>query len=390
VEVELLAMTHHRSSILPTLLVLAQLGCGSDKPSGGTDAAIPGADVAVSPSDASSTFADLRQGIDGPVTYTTWPAEATVAIASVKNAFGANMSGLVYEPAGTTTSAVLWAVQNEPSKLYRLTWNGSAFTQVTSEGWVTGKLLRYPGGTGSPDTEGMTRTDWSSNEVYVSAERDNDANQISRQSILRYELTGTKGVLDATHEWLLTSDLPAAELNCGLEGIAWIPDSHLVARGFFDESTQAAYVPSLYPDHGAGVFLVSYDSSGMIYGYVLDHTTSGKFTRVATFASGQTRAVDLTFDRDTGTLWSLCDSKCDGRMTLLDIDSDPSSATAGRFILRATVSPPKALSNMNNEGFSLAPVSECSGDRRSFFWADDGETNGYSMRKGAITCGRLY
>jgi hypothetical protein len=45
---------------------------------------------------------------------------------------------------------------------------------------------------------------------------------------------------------------------------------------------------------------------------------------------------------------------------------------------------------MNNEGIALAPVSECSCDRRPFFWADDQESSGYTLRKGTITCGRLY
>jgi len=379
------------------VLVLAHLGCGGggekpvvpDTSVAQPDTANPVPDVASQSPDASAAPVDIGDKPTGPVTLATWPAEATVITASTKNAFGANVSGLVYEPAAATAPAVLWAVQNDPSKLYRLTWNGSLFTQVTSEGWITGKVLRYPGGTGSPDSEGVTRTDWASSEVYVAAERDNDNNQVSRQSILRYELAGTKGLLDATHEWVITNDLPAADLNCGLEGIAWIPDTYLVARGFLDQATQAAYDPALYPDHGAGIFLVSYDTTGMIYGYVLDHKAS-TFTRVATFASGQSRAVDLTFDRDTGTLWSLCDSKCDGRMTLLDIDTDPTSATAGRFVLRATVPPPRALSNMNNEGIALAPLSECSGDRRSFFWADDAESSGYAIRKGSIPCVRLY
>jgi len=392
---EIIEVMNSKSGL--AFLILAQLACGSggDQPASpdsaipSPDAELPRPDLPGALLDAPATPVDTGPGVDGPLTFAAWPTEATVTIVSAKNAFGANMSGLVYEPAGTTAPAILWAVQNEPSKLYRLTLNGSTFTQVTSEGWVTGKLLHYPDGTGSPDSEGLTRTDWSSNEVYVVAERDNDANQISRQSILRFELTGTKGVLVATHEWQLTDDLPAADVNCGLEGIAWIPDSHLVARGFFDESTQAAYLPALYPDHGCGIFLVGHDTTGMLYGYVLDHST-GKFTRIATFASGQQRSVDLTFDRDTGTLWSLCDSKCNGRMTLLDIDGDATSATAGRFILRATVPPPKALSNMNNEGISMGPFAECAGERRPFFWADDEESNGFAIRKGSITCGRLY
>jgi hypothetical protein len=389
-----LLVSNARSKTAMALLALVPLACGSgDKKPVTLDSSVELPDAASSsepaPVDAWAMQLDLGMDLGGPISYSAWPAEATVTIACAKNAFGANMSGLVYEPATATATAVLWAVQNEPSKLYRLTWNGLAFTSVTSDGWVTGKLLRYPTGTGSPDSEGVTRTEWTSSEIYVVAERDNDAKETSRQSILRYELGGTKGIADATHEWLLTNDLPAAEPNRGLEGIAWIPDTYLVERGFFDESMQAAYNPALYPDHGTGILLVGRGDTGMIYGYVLDHTDS-TFTRVATLPSGQTRSVDLTFDRDTGTLWSLCDSGCNGRMTLLDIDTDPASATAGRFVLRATVPPPKALSDMNNEGISLAPLSECSGERRSFFWADDVESGGYAIRKGSITCSRLF
>lgn len=377
------------------LVALAPAACGgsgnrADRPDGATAATDtppgpdldgPRLDVAIVPVDTA--------GIDGPIAVATWPGEPTVTTVSAKDGFGANVSGLVYEPGSATAPDVLWAVQNEPSKLYRLMWNGSIFTQVTSEGWVTGKLLHYPGGSGSPDGEGVTRTDWSSFEVYVAAERDNDEQDVSRQSILRYELSGTKGVLDATHEWVLTADLPAAEQNCGLEGIAWIPDSLLVARGFLDESTGAPYAPALYPDHGTGVFLVGYDATGMIYGYVLDHQRS-TFTRVATFPSGQSRSVDLTFDRDTGTLWSLCDSKCNGRMTVFEIDADPASPTAGRFVQRATVVPPRSLTNMNNEGFAMAPLAACTDERRPCFWADDEESSGYAIRRGSITCGRFY
>jgi hypothetical protein len=377
------------------LLLAGQLGCGGGDaqpgPSDGAvtaDTALPGPDLAPPTPDLALGPADSA-GIDGPINFPTWPGDTTVTPVSAKAAFGANLSALVYEASSAGGSDVLWAVQNEPSKLYRLTWDGATFSQVTTDGWITGKLLRYPGGKGSPDSEGLTRTEWTSEDVYVAAERDNDDNQTSRQSILRYELSGTKGVLTATHEWVLTGDLPAADQNCGLEGIAWIPDAHLVARGFFDEGTQAPYDPALYPDHGTGIFLVGYDATGMIYGYVLDHQRS-TFTRVATFSSGQARSVDLTFDRETGTLWSLCDSKCNGRMTLLAIDDDPSSATAGRFVLRATVTPPRGLSSMNNEGIALGPLATCTSERRPFFWADDEESGGFALRRGTIPCGRLY
>jgi hypothetical protein len=370
---------------LAALLALLSPACGSDNAH--RDGAI-GPDASGNAEDAAGG-PDAGSGVDGPVAYSAWPSDGTVVVACKKDQFDKNLSGLAYEPAAAGKVAVLWAVQNEPPKLYRLSWDGAAFVPVTTDAWVTGKLLRYPSASGSPDTEGMTLTDGTGAEVYVVAERNGDKADVSRQSILRYELGTTKGVLDATHEWVLTEDLPAAEPNHGLEGIAWIPDTYLVERGFFDEHTQARYDPASYPDHGSGIFLVGRDDTGMVYGYALDHRAGG-FVRLATFPSGQPRSVDLTFDRDTGTVWSLCDRDCGGTMALLDVDADPASATSGRFTLRATLPPPKALSDMDNEGIALAPFSECTANRRPFFWADDGASGGYAIRKGSMTCSRLY
>jgi hypothetical protein len=367
-------------------VLMLSLGCGGSTSPARLDAPIvmPGNDAATV-----DGTRDVTSDQEFPILYSAWPGDTTVAVASAKDAFGANVSGLVYEPGTATSSAVLWAVQNEPSKIHRLVWNGSAFAPVTSDGWTTGKSLRYPNGKGSPDSEGMTRTDGASTEIYVVAERDNDANDVARQSILRYDITGSKGILVATNEWNLTIDLPALEPNSGLEGIAWIPDSDLVALGFFDESRQTLYDPASYPNHGTGVFLVGVDATGIIYGYALD-LVGNTFARVATFFSCQVRSVDLFFDRDNGTLWSLCDNACDGHMTLFTIETDPTAPNAGRFVWRASVPPPKPLKDMNNEGFTLAPDTECSNGHKGFFWADDEATGGYALRRGTITCGRLY
>jgi hypothetical protein len=325
-----------------------------------------------------------------PISFSTWPGENSVTNASVKNAFGPNLSGLIYQPVAGATPAILWAVQNEPSKVFRLTWNGTAFVSATSDGWSKGKELTYPNGSGGPDSEALTRTEWDKNELYVSTEKNNDAMSTVRLSILRYELSGTATTLKATHEWNLTSDLPkATDANKGLEGIAWIPDSYLVARGFYDEASKAVYDPSTYADHGTGIFLVGVEDTGMIYGFALNHS-AGTFKRVATFSSGQEGVMDLAFDRETETLWSVCDSACDNHMTLLDINTTEGSATKGRFILRAIVPPPASLTDTNNEGITMAPESECANGHKGFFWADDDESKGYAIRRDSIPCGRLF
>jgi hypothetical protein len=376
------------------VLSLPFAACGSraptpTKPLAHDSSAAGGLPAADAAEDPSPPTLDGSGAALYPVNLATWPGDGTVIAVTAKNAFGDNMSGLIYEPATATTEAVLWAVQNEPAKIHRLSMQSAVLSRVTEAGWATGKSLRYPGGTGSPDSEGFTLTEWTGAEMYVVAERDNDNKDVPRQSILRYELTGTKGVLDATHEWNLTADLPAFESNSGVEGIAWIPDAFLVERGFYDESKLAAYDPAIYPNHGTGLFFVGVDITGMIYVYALNHA-DGTFARLTSFPSAQSRSTDLTFDRDLGVLWSLCDSKCEGRTTVFEIDPDPASPTVGRFVLRATIAAPKGIRDLNVEGFTMAPDSTCAANRKLCFWTDDKETGGYAIRKASLPCGRFF
>jgi len=44
------------------------------------------------------------------------------------------------------------------------------------------------------------------------------------------------------------------------------------------------------------------------------------------------------------------------------------------------------MSDINNEGFSVAGADECVGGSKPVYWADDSNTGGHAIRKGAITC----
>ena len=380
-----------RIALAVLLSALALVGCGGNSQSQAVQPSPSPADGSDASAHALSDTSpgDIFASPDGPVTFPTWPGDSTVTCATQQNALGTNVSGLVYEPASTTSPAILWAIQNDPSKLYRLAWDGTAYAPSTGEGWTTGKALRYTDGSGDPDSEGISRTDWGTSEIYVVAERDNNQNQVIRNTILRYDLSSSKGVISATQQWEMDGDLPATALNEGLEGIAWIPDDHLVQKAFFDDSRQVSYDPVAYPNHGTGVFLVAIKGSGMVYGYVLN-LAANTFTRVTTFSSGLPHANDLSFDRDVGTLWVQCGDKCNNHMTLFDIDTDPSSPTLGHFVLRATLPRPKALKDENDEGLTMVPESECSNGQRGIFWADDSDKGNCPIRMGVVTCGRLY
>jgi hypothetical protein len=317
----------------------------------------------------------------GQISFLAWPGGADVQTVDGLNIFGGNLSGLMYEGSGSAAPGVLWAVRNGPGSLFRLLWDGAVWTPDLANNWSAGKILLYPGGTGSPDSEGVTFAGPnSSGGIYVAIERDNNVSGTSRNSILRFDAAAPGVTLTATHEWNLTADLPVVGANLGMEAITWIPDAFLVPRLFFDESKGHVYNPGEYPNHGTGLFFVGLEANGMIYAYALDHAGGG-FTRIATIASGLAGVMDLHFDRDFNDLWAVCDDTCLGRSAVLRTD-----AVTGRFVAARFFERPSLMPNLNNEGFAMAPITECATDRRPAFWADDSETGGHAIRRGSLTC----
>jgi hypothetical protein len=304
-----------------------------------------------------------------------WPGAPTVDVVDLLSVFGGNLSGLAYEGSGSATPGTLWAVRDSPPALFRLVWNGTLWRPDAGGG----RSLLYPNGGGTPDAEGVTLADLVTDGIYISTERDYSASAVSRNAILRFATTDTDGTLTATHEWNLTADLPVVGADLGIEGITWIPDTFLTSRGFFDENKNRTYVPNDYVGHGNGLFFVGVEANGMIYAYALDHLHGG-FTRVATIASGFAAVMDLQFDRETNDLWAICDDTCQGRSAILRING------AGKFVVEQFFERPAGMPNLNNEGFTIAPMSECVSNRRPVFWSDNSESGGHAIRSGSLNC----
>ncbi|MFN0074674.1 MAG: choice-of-anchor D domain-containing protein [Chloroflexota bacterium] len=310
-----------------------------------------------------------------------WPGGAAVSIADDINIFGDNLSGLTYQASGTNAPGVLWAVRNGPGTLHRLIWD-AANNRWTPDpaGWAAGKSLRYTDGSIDPDAEGVTMTDaGAAGGIYVSTERNNANNTVSRPTILRYDVSGSGSALAANLEWNLTADLPTLGANLGVEGLTWIPDSYLVARNFFDEAKGRAYNPADYPTHGTGIFFVGVEANGLIYAYALN--TDGSFARVATIVTGFGGVMELHFDRNRGDFWAVCDDTCQGRSELLTINQ-----STGRFGIAHLFERPVGMPNINNEGFTTAPDFECVNGFKPAFWSDDGNTGGHALRAGTVPC----
>ncbi|WP_332845790.1 hypothetical protein [Amycolatopsis mongoliensis] len=268
---------------------------------------------------------------------------------------------------------MLWAVKNGPGTLYRLVRQGS--TWAPDSGWASGKQLHYRNGGGDPDAEGVVATP---DGVFAATERDNDEDG-SLLKVLRFDTGSSAKSLNAVAEWDLTGDLPGVDDNGGFEGITWVPDTFLTAGGFRDERTKARYDPAAYAGHGTGLYFVGLEDEGKIYAYALDQAGGG-FTRVATIASGFPKVMELEFEPETGSLWSVCDDTCDGRSATLKL-------VDGKFTVTATYARPSKMPNYNNEGFAIAPRSTCAAGRKAVVWADDANDGGHALRTGTLPCG---
>lgn len=318
----------------------------------------------------------------GDIQLATWPGSADIRTVDDANVLGGNMSGLYYEASGTSAPGVLWAVKNGPGTLYRLLWNGTIWTPDTANGWANGKALHYSDGTGDPDSEGVTITGAGPNGgIYVSTERNNSANTVSRPAILRFDPAQAGTSLTATADWNLTADLPAVGPNLGLEAVTWVPDAYLTAHGFADQKTGHAYDPATYPGHGDGLFFAGLEANGNVYAYALG--ASG-YTRVATISTGMPGVMDLQFDTERQAIWAVCDDTCHGQHELLTVAA--SGAGAGMFQVAQAFARPTGMPDYNNEGFAVAPQAECVDGLKPAIWADDTADGGHALRQGTVAC----
>lgn len=307
-----------------------------------------------------------------------WPGSSDVLEVDPAGSYPADLSGLHYQPG---SPSVLWAVINGEGRVHKLVESAGQWLPEAGD-WASGKLVVYPDGTGRPDSEGLTKADWSLPGLYVATERNNENNGVSRLSVLRVDETALGGPLVATNEWNLNSQLPAVGPNLGLEAITWLPDAHLVAAGFGDNNLSKTYDPVDYPNHGTGLFVVGVEGTGDLHVLALDHTTNTGAV-VATVDSGHVGVMSLEYDRDTEYLWAGCDNTCGNQTTVLEIVGGALTVT-GRFL------PPAGLPQSNNEGLAIGAETECASDSKRVFWSDDSNAFSHALRQGEISCGDFF
>ncbi|MDQ1129345.1 lamin tail domain-containing protein [Microbacterium sp. SORGH_AS_0888] len=290
-----------------------------------------------------------------------WPGSSEVATIDEANVFGGDLSGLFFQDGS------LWAVNNGTGQLLRLASDQGAMRPAAT--WT----LRYGDGTGAVDAEGVTLV---GDTAYVASERNNEDSKKSRASVLAYAPRGTSGDLSATAEWNLTPVLGITAANGGLEGIAWIPDTALVAGGLADASTAAPYDPSRYPGHGAGLFFVGVESLKKVYAVAL--MPNGQAAVVATIDPGLSLVAEVAYDASTDTLWAVCDEACDGESAVFALGAKGAFELVHRY-----ANPAGMRDTIANEGFAFGA---CADGGRAVYYADDANTDGHALREGTLPC----
>lgn len=359
-------------------------GTGGGNPGGGTD---PGTGV----------------GTGG----VAWPGPQTVTNVDRGGVFGQNLSGLFYVAGATPADDYLWGVANgsssggsvntSQSSYFKIGQNGDG-TWGPASGWERGVQLHYSDGTGQPDAEGITSV---GGKVFISTERDNSNNKVSRVSILQYDpaqVDWANHSANAAQQWELESDLGpgtdanlgSADANLGAEAIAFVPDGYLVANGFRTDAG-TLYDPAQYGDHFGGVFFAGIEKNGKLYGYVLENGT-GKFTRVTSFSSGLKNSattfsvMDAAWDPSQEALWLDCDDTCQGQTSIAKINTTPGDPAQGHFQVTTIYNRPTGGPNVNNEGFTFQPISRCDAGLRSVWWSNDTGDGGYAISTAKATC----
>ena len=90
--------------------------------------------------------------------------------------------------------------------------------------------------------------------------------------------------------------------------------------------------------------------------------------------------ADVQFDADLDALWVVCDEACSGRTALFELDD------AGAFTATTRVrgTGRHGRHGLANEGFAIADAATCVDGSTPTFYADDNDTDGYSLRTGTL------
>lgn len=284
---------------------------------------------------------NIAEGETEPVADTEWPFDPqTIKDVDLGEEFAIeDFSGIDFDADGRA-----WVVNNDEGGLLALDYDVDSGSYTVAGQWN----LKYPDGSGLPDTEGITVAEDGS--LYVATERDNASKNVSRPSVLHFAApTSEGGDLAAEQEWNLSEFTGEIGANSGLEAISAL---------------------------GGGEFAVGVEANGEVLFVDLSGDAPVLKQRYESPFEG---VMALDYDAESGVLRALCDEVCEGasiELTQADGEWKAASEVQAR---------PVGMDNVANEGFATHTFAgECTDGKQEettvFLWADDGVTEGIPFR----------
>lgn len=301
------------------------------------------------PADSGTPSAAEAWPYDPTTTETLTPKGAgdTAGDSAVQKFAGEDMSGVDFDKDGNA-----YIVNNDAGELFVLSAKDNTITHHLT--------LKYPDGSGTVDTEGVSVAD--DGTIYVATERNNEDKKVSRPSVLTFAPLAkptagatVTGTVNAQKEVNLAEHIGDVGANAGLEAVEYL-GSTLVAAGV----------------EGTGEVLL------------VDTATNTLKQRYKSPFAG---VMALDYNPATKTLRALCDEVCDGQSTTLTFDGTVLTPSEKIFAR------PAGMENYANEGFAQFD-GPCVAERAvnaeptrqsRFIWADDAGTNGASLRTATTT-----
>ena len=266
-----------------------------------------------------------------------WPSESWSA--------AANLTSVMSTSGVTELSSLFWNsttnrlyVSHGDGKLRVLQLNiaNNTFSQIAN--------ITYAGG-----PEGITQVNLSANEFYTI---DEDNYQIRKYTHnANFSPTG----VTLSKSWNITA-APSTMTNTGNvgpEGIAFVPDSFLLAIGFISQATGLAYTASV--KGMGGLIFVAHQRLGEIWVFDINPNVSNDFAFVGKYKTNNNESCDLAFERTTGLLYILHNA---GPNSIEATDLITTSVTGGnrKFNVKSEYFLATPLdTNKNVEGFAITP-----------------------------------
>lgn len=266
-----------------------------------------------------------------------WPSESwssAVNLTSVMSTSGlTELSSLFWN---STTNRLYVSHGDGRLRVLQLNTVNNTFSQIAN--------ILYTGG-----PEEITQVNLNSNEFYTI---DEDNYQIRKYT---HNANFSPSGVTLSKSWNITA-APSTMTNTGNvgpEGIAFIPDSFLMAIGFVSQATGLPYTTSV--KGMGGLIFVAHQRLGYIWVFDINPNVSNDFAFVGKYQTGRSESCDLAFERSTGLLYTLHNVGSN----YLEVNDLTTTAVAGgerKFVVKneyLLASP--VDTNKNVEGFAITP-----------------------------------